>query len=102
MLPGLLIFAVPVDRPGVCVDCAVVVDRHPGPSYLMDMQFRCSRCHTSIDAQDDSEPESCPTCHAEAGLEPVKSLPFAMGLFGLVIGGALVATVVSTVIAVSG
>ena len=86
----------------MCVDCAVLVDSHPSPSYLIDMQFRCSRCHTSIAAKDDSEPESCPTCHAEAGLEPVKSLPFAMGLFGLVVGSALVATVVSTVIAVNG
>ncbi len=66
------------------------------------MQFHCSRCHTSIAGKDDEHPERCPNCGAEAGLEPVKSIPLAMTLFGLVIGGAFVATVVSTVVAVAG
>ncbi len=66
------------------------------------MQFRCSRCHTSIAGKDGEHPERCPNCGAEAGLEPVKSIPLAMKLFGLVVGGALVATVVSVVIAAGG
>jgi DNA-directed RNA polymerase subunit RPC12/RpoP len=51
--------------------------------------FACARCHHEFSA--DEDPEVCPKCGAEAGLERQKGVPVAMKLFGLLIVGVLVA-----------
>jgi len=66
------------------------------------MEYRCARCHTAISVADGDSPHACPSCKAEAGLEPHKKIPTAMALFGLVIGCALVVTVVGGVLSVQG
>jgi DnaJ-class molecular chaperone len=63
------------------------------------MEFACSRCHTKFAAQDEKAPERCPTCKAEAGLEAHHETPLAMKLFGAVLGCALLASIVGTVLA---
>ena len=68
---------------------------------MASKEYRCARCHTKFAPKEDEE--RCPSCGAEAGLEPVKhGLPPAMKLFGALIGGALVATVAGIVMAVTG
>lgn len=50
------------------------------------MRYACSYCHTIFEAEPDAEHKACPTCKAEAGLEPVKTgAPNAMRYFGLVL-----------------
>ncbi|MCA9695463.1 MAG: hypothetical protein R3A51_07610 [Nannocystaceae bacterium] len=64
------------------------------------MDYRCARCHTKFAAAAEGEEAlRCPECHAEAGLEPVQGIPTAMKLFGLFLGGAVVATAVAMFLA---
>ena len=52
----------------------------------------CSRCHCELEQPEESESAKCPSCGAEAGLEPVKATPFPMRLFAFsLVGAALVA-----------
>ena len=62
------------------------------------MRYTCSQCHAGFEGTPDDEHMVCPSCKAEAGLEPVKeSTPAAMRYFGavllalavLAIGGAV-------------
>lgn len=59
----------------------------------------CSNCHTAFEVQPEDEHKVCPSCKAEAGLEPIrKDTPMAMQYFGslllvvavLVVGGGLI------------
>ena len=57
------------------------------------MQFRCARCHHEFSASSEGEGEgelACPNCKAEAGLEPIHGIPFAMKLFGMLLAGVVV------------
>ena len=57
------------------------------------MRYVCSNCHTPLDAEPTDEHKVCPSCKAEAGIEPVKDqVPMAMQLFGIIL---LVAAIVS-------
>jgi len=48
---------------------------------------RCSQCHTVFSLEEEgTEHHACPTCKAEAGLEPVTGVPPAMRMFGAVLG----------------
>ena len=53
------------------------------------MTFACARCHHQFSA--DADPQVCPNCGAEAGLELHKGVPVPMKLFGLLVVGVLVA-----------
>ena len=77
-----------------------MVDTGEGASYATPMEYRCARCHTKFAVADGEEPHACPSCKAEAGLEPVKKVPMPMALFGLVLGCALIASVVGGVLSV--
>jgi hypothetical protein len=48
------------------------------------VQYRCSQCHQTISAE--VEPQRCPNCNAEAGIEPEHGVPGAMKAFGLLLG----------------
>jgi len=60
------------------------------------MQVVCSFCHARVDkpvgegAESDHGHEHlvCPHCKAEAGIEPIKSTPKPMELFGAVLAAA--------------
>lgn len=55
------------------------------------MSYRCARCHHEFSAPSEGEGElACPNCKAEAGLEPIHGIPFAMKLFGMVVVGVVV------------
>ena len=62
------------------------------------MEFHCSRCHERIQGPETGEPEQCPRCKAEAGLEPVKKTPRPMLLFAAFLGTAVLATLVSGIV----
>ncbi|MBL8973284.1 MAG: hypothetical protein JNK56_22045 [Myxococcales bacterium] len=64
------------------------------------MQYHCSRCHQRITGPAEGEPDHCPRCKAEAGLEPVKATPLPMMLFAAFLGTAVVASVVGGVVSV--
>ena len=50
------------------------------------MRYTCSQCHAGFEAEPDNEHMVCPSCKAEAGLEPAKeSTPAAMRYFGAVL-----------------
>lgn len=67
------------------------------------MDVRCARCHTKFAVADgEAAHASCPTCKAEAGLEPIKKVPLPMALFGVFLGFALAASVVGGVLAIVG
>lgn len=70
------------------------------PSYAAFMPYLCSRCHTRFDAEADAHEMACPSCHAEAGLEPVKTeVPMAMQLFGTVLALATFLAVLGSALA---
>jgi uncharacterized paraquat-inducible protein A len=54
--------------------------------------YHCSSCHAVFEAAD--EPEACPRCRAEAGLEREHAVPLAVKLFGALLAGAIAASVV--------
>ncbi|MEM6995035.1 MAG: hypothetical protein AAF721_31265 [Myxococcota bacterium] len=65
------------------------------------MGVRCSQCHTEFTLESEGagdEHGACPTCGAEAGLEPVKAVPPAMRAFGTVLGTVIVVAVVGDLI----
>ena len=67
------------------------------------MEYRCARCHTTFSVAEGEVVHACPQCKAEAGLEPAgKEMPLAMAIFSLVIGSAVLMTVVGGVLSVSG
>jgi hypothetical protein len=58
------------------------------------MRYVCSNCHTPLDGEPTDEHQVCPSCKAEAGIEPVKEhTPMAMQLFGIVLLVAAIATI---------
>lgn len=66
----------------------------------MYVKLRCSQCHTEFERSAADQPEMgqsvhdrCPTCNAEAGLEPIKAVPPAMRAFGALLGAAVVLAV---------
>ncbi len=65
------------------------------------MQYHCSRCHQRITGPaEGGEPDHCPRCKAEAGLEPDKATPLPMMLFAAFLGTAVLASVVGGVVSV--
>lgn len=54
------------------------------------MSYRCARCHHEFAASEGQDELACPNCKAEAGLEPVHGIPFAMKLFGMLLVGVVV------------
>ena len=67
------------------------------------MEYRCARCHTTFSVAEGEAVHACPHCKAEAGLEPAgKKMPVAMAIFSLVIGSAVLMTVLGGVLSVSG
>jgi uncharacterized paraquat-inducible protein A len=58
--------------------------------------YRCSQCHTAFEAE--AEPERCPSCGAEAGLEPQHRAPMPMRLFGVWLVSAIVLAVAAGVV----
>ncbi len=62
------------------------------------MEFHCSRCHERFKGPESGEPEHCPKCKAEAGLEPVKRTPVPMMLFAAFLATAVVATAVGGIV----
>jgi hypothetical protein len=54
------------------------------------MQFHCAQCHHAWSVEGDSEPEACPNCGAEAGLEAEHGVPPAMRYFGLLLAFVIV------------
>ena len=61
------------------------------------MLYECARCHERF--RIDSEPEHCPNCGAEAGLENLHEgdIPFAMKGFGAVLALSIFVSVVGSV-----
>ncbi|MCA9655550.1 MAG: hypothetical protein H6712_06030 [Myxococcales bacterium] len=58
------------------------------------MSYRCARCHHEFSAPSEGEGElACPSCGAEAGLEPIHGIPLAMKLFGMLVAGVVVLAV---------
>jgi len=55
------------------------------------MEYHCSACHAAFAA--DEEPEACPRCHAEAGLERKVGHALPIKLFAGLLGGVMVAAV---------
>lgn len=49
------------------------------------MQLHCAQCHHAWAIDEGSQPEACPNCGAEAGLEPEHGIPPAMRYFGFVL-----------------
>jgi hypothetical protein len=50
------------------------------------MRVLCSHCHTAFEVAPEQEHKSCPTCKAEAGLEPIRDdTPPPMKMFGAVL-----------------
>ena len=66
------------------------------------MEYDCARCHHRWAHDGDDAPETCPNCHAEAGLEPHKATPFAMKAFGVTLGGAALLAFVLTGVSLAG
>ncbi len=61
--------------------------------YQGSVLYECARCHERFSV--DAEPEKCPNCHAEAGLEKHKAqLPFPMMAFGGLLATALLMALV--------
>jgi hypothetical protein len=75
------------------------LDRGSGPAYPGRVDYRCSQCHHRWAASGDA-PHACPSCRAEAGLEPAVEVPMPMRAFALVLGGAIVLALVGTALAV--
>jgi uncharacterized paraquat-inducible protein A len=60
------------------------------------VQYRCSSCHLAFDSAE--EPETCPRCHAEAGLELQVAVPLAVKLFGALLACLITASLVGGLI----
>ena len=56
------------------------------------MRFKCSSCHLAFDSA--AEPEACPRCHAEAGLELQVAVPLPVKLFGALLACLITASLV--------
>lgn len=53
---------------------------------MADMRYLCSQCHAGLEAEPEDEHKVCPSCKAEAGLEPIKeTVPDAMRYFGAIL-----------------
>ena len=63
------------------------------------MDVRCANCHTAFSVDEGDEEAQCPTCKAEAGLEPAKAVPPAMRSFGLLLAAILVSALVGDILA---
>jgi hypothetical protein len=58
------------------------------------MRYVCSHCHARFEAEPEEPDKECPSCKAEAGLEPVKEgTPPAMRYFGVVLAIAATVTI---------
>jgi hypothetical protein len=63
------------------------------------MRVLCSNCHTAFEVAPEDEHKVCPTCKAEAGLEPIKDgIPTVMKLFGSVLVAVAVLVVAGSLI----
>lgn len=62
----------------------------------MSTAWQCSRCHHTWQVEGEDDPHACPNCKAEAGLHVEYGMSASMKLFGLLLGGSIVAAVVGT------
>lgn len=62
------------------------------------MDLRCSQCHTEFGPGEGDAHTACPKCKAEAGLEPVKTIPPAMRAFGMLLGSVILVAVAGDVV----
>ena len=53
------------------------------------MHYLCARCHHEFAVEGEGE-LVCPSCGAEAGLEPIHGVPVAMKIFGMVLAAVVV------------
>lgn len=60
------------------------------------VKVRCAQCHTVFEVE--GEPERCPSCKAEAGLERVVGVPGPMRLFGFLLATVIAVSVAGGVI----